>query len=538
MKLLSRISIARKITLVIVTAVVGMLVMLLVVTNNISSNAERLDALKNRHYPLLQETQANLIKLDQIANEISTAAMIGEADMLAKADDLKTQIESSLTRSKDLGADAVMLNALQKSLDAYFAPARGMAAAMIDGSFDMDKMAQQGEQVSAAQAKLREQMTQFEQDVAATVDRVVAEAGATSDATVWLGVMIGVITSVLVILIGLTVSRSVVSAVNGVADSLKEISQGEGDLTVRLSYDGFDELGRMVKYFNDFVDKLQHTISDIRSSMQALHRTAESLSMASAKTNTQITSQGDAIEKTTAALSEMFISVSHIAEHAASASCSAEEANSEATHGSAVVQTTVSSISELAQEIIATSALISQLESHTNNVGSILATIRGIAEQTNLLALNAAIEAARAGEQGRGFAVVADEVRSLASRTQDSTQEIQQVLEELQSSSKRAVDAMARGTSMASDSVEQSNSAGASLDAITDKVGGIVMLNNQIAAATEEQNQTSELIQQYVAEIQQMAQDAITSTSALDEISRTLNDASEQVATVVNQFKV
>ena len=198
----------------------------------------------------------------------------------------------------------------------------------------------------------------------------------------------------------------------------------------------------------------------------------------------------------------------------------------------------MSSINELASEIEQTSEEIVRLESYTDNVGSILDTIRGIAEQTNLLALNAAIEAARAGEQGRGFAVVADEVRSLASRTQDSTQEIQQVLEELQGASKSAVAAMSRGTSKAGSSVDQSATAGESLLNITDKVGGIVDINTQIAAATEEQNQTSELISQYVEDIQTMAQDAISSTSKLDGVSQSIQELSERLNTVANQFRV
>ncbi|WP_026970793.1 methyl-accepting chemotaxis protein [Aliagarivorans marinus] len=538
MKLLTLISISQKITILIVTAVLGMLLMLLIVNQNVGRNSERLAELKEVHYPLLQMAQANTIRLDQIANEISTAAMVGEAEMLSGAQQLQQQILSSLQDFTSLGVEGSKVDRLRNALQAYYEPAYQMSSSMIDGTFDFANMASQGERVSQAQENLKAILQEFEAEFSSKVDEVVAEAGETSNATVTNGTLIGAVTAILVIVLGYLVSRSIVHAVNGVADSLKEISQGEGDLTVRLTYQGKDELGRMVRYFNDFVEKLQHTISELRNSTQDLYQSAENLSQASAKTNSQITAQGGAIEKTTHALNELFTSVAHIAEHAASASGSAEEANEQANSGTEVVQTTMQAISQLSEEIDETSETITQLEQHTRNVGSILDTIRGIAEQTNLLALNAAIEAARAGEQGRGFAVVADEVRSLASRTQDSTQEIQQVLEELQSASTRSVQAMSRGTAKARESVEQSGQAGDSLNMITDKVGGIVMINNQIAAATEEQNQTSQLIQQYVAEIQEMAQEAVTSTTELDVISQKLHEASENVTTVTNQFKV
>lgn len=233
-----------------------------------------------------------------------------------------------------------------------------------------------------------------------------------------------------------------------------------------------------------------------------------------------------------------FKTVKHVAEHAADASHAATTADAEARSGSAVVDRTIAAINDLAGEVESTSQAISRLEGYTNNVGTILATIRGIAEQTNLLALNAAIEAARAGEQGRGFAVVADEVRTLASRTQHSTLEIQKVLEELQLSAKGAVQAMARGTDMARRGVEQSDVAGNSLRAITDKVSAITVVNSQIATATEEQAQTSQLIQGYVHEIHQMAQDAIGATSELDEVSRTLQQVTERLNEVTGQFRV
>ena len=262
------------------------------------------------------------------------------------------------------------------------------------------------------------------------------------------------------------------------------------------------------------------------------------LTHSSGVTSSCISDQHNAIEQTTQALGEMFVSFRHIAEHAADASAAASGAEEEAHAGGQVVEQTIDGINQVAEEVSATAQVIAQLESYTNNVGSILDAIRGIAEQTNLLALNAAIEAARAGEQGRGFAVVADEVRTLASRTQVSTGEIQKVLQELQSGSRNAVVSMERAKSLAQQAVSQSGKSGQSLQQITGSVSGITAVNNQIAAATEEQHATSQLIQGYVEEIQKMAQDAIAATGELGNVSAELGVVTEHLQHVATQFKV
>ena len=335
-------------------------------------------------------------------------------------------------------------------------------------------------------------------------------------------------------LIAGNISRSVLK----VARSLEAMAQGDGDLTVRLHHDGQDELAELVNGFNQFISKLRDSIRAVVDSVSQLRATTGQLASSSNAATAQIAAQGNAIDQTTTALSEMFMTVKHVAEHAADASAAATAADSEARSGSAVVDRTIAAINDLAGEVASTAQAIAQLEGYTSNVGTILATIRGIAEQTNLLALNAAIEAARAGEQGRGFAVVADEVRNLASRTQQSTVEIQGVLEELQHSAKGAVQAMQRGTDMARRGVEQSDVAGNSLRAITDKVSAITVVNSQIATATEEQAQTSQLIQGYVHEIHQMAQDAISATSELDNVSQALQQVTDNLNRITGQFRV
>jgi methyl-accepting chemotaxis protein len=237
-------------------------------------------------------------------------------------------------------------------------------------------------------------------------------------------------------------------------------------------------------------------------------------------------------------MDELILSVSNIAESAATAASATAEADDDARSGTQKVAATVSSINNLAGEITEAAGVISKLQKDAENVGVILDVIKGIAEQTNLLALNAAIEAARAGEQGRGFAVVADEVRTLASRTQESTQEIQQVIEQLQQASQSAVAVMTQSQEGARNSVEQVEDTGATLGAISTRVASIADMNNQIAAATEEQDATTKLIQSSVSSLSDAADRVVNSTDEVNVLGDQLRNFAQQLSHVAGQFKV
>jgi methyl-accepting chemotaxis protein len=248
--------------------------------------------------------------------------------------------------------------------------------------------------------------------------------------------------------------------------------------------------------------------------------------------------QSLAAEQVSGVVEEMVGSVKAVSLNASSAAKAAQEADSTAKQGRAIVNETVKSINSLAGEVERASEVIRQLESDTANVGSILDVIKGIAEQTNLLALNAAIEAARAGEQGRGFAVVADEVRTLASRTQDSTQEIQTVIEQLQAAARSAVDVMSSSKERAQTSVNQAAKTDESLQAITEKVESITAMNNQIAAATDRQEKAAYSIKENVVGIRETSEIAMASMQKVEAASKALTDISRTLQTVTDQFKV
>jgi len=323
-----------------------------------------------------------------------------------------------------------------------------------------------------------------------------------------------------------------------VVDSLRDMAKGNGDLTKRLTTKSTDEIGELVDSFNRFVEKLQHIIGEVYSSTTQLAAAAEEMSVITVSSTENVSKQQRETEQVATAMNEMTATVMEVSNNAEQAAESTGQADTQAQEGRQVVNDTVESINLLAKEVDSAANVIHELEQNSDSIGSVLEVIRGIAEQTNLLALNAAIEAARAGEQGRGFAVVADEVRSLASRTQQSTQEIQSMIERLQSGAQRAVEVMATSRTRAQSSVEKSEKAGDSLTVITEAMSNIMAMNTQIAEASKQQSEVAEEINQNIVNISTIAEESASSTSELSQSNIALAELSSKLQGLVGQFKI
>jgi methyl-accepting chemotaxis protein len=340
------------------------------------------------------------------------------------------------------------------------------------------------------------------------------------------------------LLLGWSIVSSIGTALGSLLISLKDIASGDGDLTKRIKKTSNDELGDVVDWFNQFVDKLHNSITDVVKSIGPLTSLSSDLGSLTSETLAISANQNKATEQVSLVVEEMVSSVQAVSNNANSASEAANEADKAAKDGRDIVTKTVASINGLAEEVERAGEVIRKLEADTGNVGTILDVIKGIAEQTNLLALNAAIEAARAGEQGRGFAVVADEVRTLASRTQDSTQEIQKVIEELQTAARSAVDVMGQSKQRAQESVEHAAQTGESLAAITERVSAITEMNMQIASAAVEQERAAYSIKENVLGIKETSETAMRSIQKVEEASLSLVDISGNLQRVTSDFKV
>lgn len=270
--------------------------------------------------------------------------------------------------------------------------------------------------------------------------------------------------------------------------TMTDIADGEGDLTSRTRLTGTDELGSLSRSFNRFMDKLQHAIGAVKSDAEKVFSAANEMSDVGNANREAMSAQNNAIRAVVSSVAELSKTVAEIAENTNFTADQARTANGLTNKGSSTVNHTMGQIATLAKQVDAASTLITQVQQQAGDANSVLDVIRGIAEQTNLLALNAAIEAARAGEQGRGFAVVADEVRTLASKTQDSTQHIQTMLGALQQGVSSAVSAMQTASKDALATVDSAREANDALDAIKEAVAQITQMSIQIATAAEEQS--------------------------------------------------
>ena len=318
---------------------------------------------------------------------------------------------------------------------------------------------------------------------------------------------------------------------------IRDIADGEGDLTRRVVVHSNDELGQLSKAFNAFLEQLQGLIRDVAESTLQVASAAEQMSAIAEGQEKLVNEQYMAVDQVSTAATEMSAAIHEVADNAHSTADAAREADRQGHSASDVVSATMNDLRRLAADVEEAAGVINNLEQDTDKIGGVLSVIEGIAEQTNLLALNAAIEAARAGEQGRGFAVVADEVRALAARTQDSTRDIQQMIQKLQSGTGQAVAVMQRGAQLAAQSVEKAGTTESSLNETSASVMRINDMAAQIAAACEEQSQTTEDIARNISGIRDLSNQSAQSSQESRDASNVLARLAANLQQQVGRFK-
>jgi methyl-accepting chemotaxis protein len=349
---------------------------------------------------------------------------------------------------------------------------------------------------------------------------------------------IAVVVLILIAIAGVILATTLLRPLRLMKDNLDDIAAGEGDLTKRLAITSNDELGDLAGSFNRFVDKIHGLVRQIAEMTTQLTTLVGEVSSQAQRSEQAMERQRTETDQVATAINEMSAAAQEVAHSAQGASVAAQQTDQEGLAAKRVVDGSIRQIHALVDDIRNSGTSLDSLQQDVSSIVSVLGVIRSIAEQTNLLALNAAIEAARAGEAGRGFAVVADEVRALASRTQQSTQEIQGMIDRLQKGTQSAVEAMRRSSEAGEGTSKSANEAGSSLDTIGQLIGTINSMNAQIASAAEEQTAVAEEINRSVHQIAVAVESVAEETRHSAQTSRSLSDLGQRLGALVKQFRV
>jgi methyl-accepting chemotaxis protein len=539
MNFLKKMPIATKIFLIPGIAALSFIVYLLITVFTALNNGATLEKVQKVQYPALQLSASTLVEMQKVRDTLASAVTTGDQDTLSVAQDLAQEAKSGLNQIANISSDFRSdISRISSGFDDYFKVAFDVSQSMIDGTADFSRLGELSSQMNNSYDGVIASMTRFRDEQEAAFEEAFENTDTANTSLISTGVILAIVVTILLFATAIPIVRGIKQSIDDVVRSLKDIAQENGDLTVRIDTKSEDEIGELVYWFNQFMDKLQGVVRDVVEASLPLSNLAQNLRGVTEETQRTIDVQQQSATNAKRAVDTMSGSVDGVAHSAAQAANDANEATSAAGEGRKIVQQTVTSIQQLAENVRETADVIARLEADSNKVGSVLDVIKGIAEQTNLLALNAAIEAARAGEQGRGFAVVADEVRTLASRTQQSTEEIQSTIEQLQNAAHSAVEVMSRGTEQATSSVETANKAGSSLETITSTIGRINQMNEQIAHNTEDQRTVAVDIVRHVDEIHQRTEQTASRSGELGSMCNELADLAQHLESIAKQFRV
>ncbi|WP_312965473.1 methyl-accepting chemotaxis protein [Stutzerimonas kunmingensis] len=540
--MLKNLSLTAKLSLVPAVALVGLVLYVVYTSLQLSATDSRLVLLETRSYPTLEKADAVIFQFSRVPALLNNAVAAGEPGILDEAREVLQQIDSQQQALASLLSEQRQqhqaLSDWRKAVRDYADNALAASTKLIDGSASFDDLRPSLDRMASDLAQAQKLGSDFRAQAYDDFQQTLVQTREANAATTRLGIILSLVLVVLVSLGAWLVIRSVMVNIRGVITSLQSIARGDGDLTQRVNVQSNDEIGAMIELFNSFLDKLQRTIRQIIEAANPLGQVSKELYKLTQGSEENAKSQQHHTDSITRDILTMTGSIQEVAQRSQQASDEANSAARQAATAREHVGSLSTGISDLGDSVMGAVKAMEQLEEETQEVGSVLTVIRSIAEQTNLLALNAAIEAARAGEQGRGFAVVADEVRNLAQKTAASTAEIQQIIQRLQNSANTVLNVMTSNGEKSRASIERSIEATQLLEAIAGTVNQIDELNAGIAQFTQEQIGLSSSIRQETQVLQQDAQATANGAEATTRLGEQLVSTGDHLRAATGQFRV
>ena len=529
-----------KINVITVIAMFALIVVLILNASAISENNKSLDELKDKRYLIAQYSTANSFIINRIDELYTQAVSFGDEDLITAAGEqynlLITNIEK--IEALDNASNTELLEKFKADLNSYNQTAVEIVKGFINESLDFSIIQEKSKIKADLYGSINTALDEYKMNSDDLYSKMANDAKTRSQNAINNSLIISITLTILIIILGYVIGANIRKAASDAACTLGELANGDGDLKSRLNVESEDEIGQLAKNFNKFMELLRGAISDVMSVVQPLLDNSTRLIQRMETAESAMHKQSEDSELVSQSMQEMHHSVNEISNSAALASQATSDAEIEAQQSLEILSKSMAASQALNIEIKGASSVIHKLAEDTQNVNTILDVITAIAAQTNLLALNAAIEAARAGEHGRGFAVVADEVRGLASRTSKSTTEIRELLTALTEAATASVDSMESASAQAERNEEYAAQTGESVQKIAEHINTINGMNTQVATATEEQTAVATTVIENVNDMNTSISSTLEALGGIRDVSSNLHTLSDDLLEAASKFKL